>query len=119
VAELVDAYDLPAGRQAQNRMVYFVYTIVSTKVKYIYVGISDNPARRIEQHNKGYSRTTKPYIPFKTILIEKFPSRTEARKREKYLKSGCGKEYLKNFINAPVAELVDAYDSKSYGGNAM
>ncbi|MFZ5364833.1 MAG: hypothetical protein ACOZBH_01380 [Patescibacteria group bacterium] len=34
----------------------------------------------------GYNRTTKPYKPFKTILIEKFLSRTAAREREKYLK---------------------------------
>ena len=66
------------------------------KKSYIYIGISDNPLRRIEQHNKGYNRTTKPYIPFKIILLEKYKNRKEARKREIYLKSGTGKEYLKN-----------------------
>ncbi len=74
---------------------FYVYVISSLIRTYIYVGISDDPNRRIEQHNKGYNKTTKPYVPFKTILIEEFKSRTEAREREKSLKSGSGKEYLK------------------------
>ena len=76
-------------------MRYFTYAIKSKKLNYIYVGISDNPERRIEQHNKGYNKITKPYAPFKILLIEQLDSRIEARKREKYLKSGCGKEFLK------------------------
>ena len=75
-------------------MNYYVYAIRSEKKKYIYVGISDNTERRVQQHNKGKERTTKPYAPFKTILIEQYNSRPEARKREKYLKTGIGKDFL-------------------------
>ena len=78
---------------------YFVYAIYSLNKNYIYVGISDNPARRIEQHNNGYNKTTRPYLPFKILILEKFNLRKEAREREKYLKSGSGKEYLKTLIN--------------------
>ena len=77
---------------------YFVYAIKSIKRNYIYVGISDDPVRRIEQHNKGYEKTTKPYRPFEKIIVEEFNSRAEARKREIYLKSGGGKEFLKSLI---------------------
>jgi len=58
------------------------------------VGISDNPIRRINQHNKGYNKTTKPYIPFEILTIEKYSNRIEARNREIFLKSGSGREYL-------------------------
>ncbi len=75
---------------------YYVYAIKSEFKNYIYVGITDNIKRRIGEHNKGYSKTTKPYKPFKTILIEMLPNRIEARKREKFLKSGFGKEYIKS-----------------------
>ncbi|MFH1781424.1 MAG: GIY-YIG nuclease family protein [Patescibacteria group bacterium] len=75
---------------------YKVYTIQSEIKNYIYVGFTDNIKRRINQHNKGYNKTTKPYRPFKIILLEEYPDRKSARKREKYLKSGCGKEFLKS-----------------------
>jgi len=76
-------------------MDYFVYSIKSIDSNYIYVGLTNNHVRRINEHNIGKERTTRSYRPFKTILIEKFSSRPEARIREKYLKSGCGKEFLK------------------------
>ena len=77
---------------------YFVYAIKSKVRAYIYVGMTNNLKRRISDHNKGYNRTTKPYTPFKLIYTEKFPSRIEARVKEKYLKSGVGKEFLKSII---------------------
>ena len=74
---------------------YYTYALSSKIKNYIYVGTSDNPIRRISHHNKGYNRTTKSYRPFKTLLIKSFKTRIKARKHEKYLKSGSGKEYLK------------------------
>jgi putative endonuclease len=75
---------------------YFVYAIKSTVRNYIYIGISDNVERRLREHNSGHNRTTKPYKPFTLLLTESYPDRPEARKREKYLKSGVGREFLKN-----------------------
>ena len=74
---------------------YFVYSISSLTRNYIYVGLTDNVERRFNQHNTGSNKTTKPYLPFKLIYTEEFPDRDAARKREKYLKSGIGKEFLK------------------------
>jgi len=101
VAELVD---LPAGRQARNdsksclettNMVYYVYAIKSLKRNYIYVGLTQDFRVRVNQHNNGRSKTTRSYRPFEIILIEEYKSRQEARIREKHLKSGEGKEFLK------------------------
>ena len=64
------------------------------------MGLSDNVERRLSEHNNGYNKTTKPYIPFRLIVTESFPTRIEARVREKYLKSGIGKEYLKNKLKS-------------------
>ena len=75
---------------------YSVYAIKSTKKNYIYVWLTNNLERRISEHNMGKERTTKPNIPFILIYSEKFKTRTEARIREKYLKSGCGKEFLRS-----------------------
>ena len=75
---------------------YCVYALDSLVRNYIYVGITNDLKNRIDRHNKGYERTTKPYRPFRLLLCESYQTRQEARKREKYLKSGYGKEYLKS-----------------------
>ena len=74
---------------------YFVYAIKSLERNYIYVGMTDNPERRLQQHNSGKGKATKPFAPFRMIYLEKVGTREQARKREKYLKSGVGKEFLK------------------------
>ncbi len=75
---------------------YYVYAIKSEKDGRIYVGLSYNLERRIFEHNAGYVFSTKGYRPWKLIYKEKVKDRKEARKREKYFKSGCGKELLKS-----------------------
>ncbi len=78
---------------------YCVYAISSLVKEYIYVGMTSDINARIYRHNKGYEKTTKPYIPFELIYKEEIDNRIEARKREKYWKSGCGKEYLRKIRN--------------------
>jgi putative endonuclease len=56
--------------------------------------------KRVGRHNEGRERTTRPYKPFKVIYTEQLESRVEARKREKFLKSGSGKEFLKKLVLA-------------------
>ncbi|MFN8253845.1 MAG: GIY-YIG nuclease family protein [Ferruginibacter sp.] len=77
---------------------HFVYVIVSINRKYIYVGLTNNPERRISEHQNGWNKTTKPYAPFYVLLTEPYSDRLTARKREVYLKSGAGKEYLKSLL---------------------
>jgi putative endonuclease len=78
---------------------YFVYAIYSEHRNYIYVGISNDIDRRLNEHNLGYNKTTKPYRPFVLIHQEQFPSRPEARIREKALKSSTGKRFLRKLID--------------------
>ena len=88
---------LPAGRPAhttQNFM-HYVYVIKSIVHNYRYVGIAKDPQKRINQHNAGREKTTRSKRPYKVLLIECLETRAEAREREKYLKSGIGKEWIK------------------------
>lgn len=75
---------------------FFVYAIKSTIRNYIYVGLTNNIERRITEHNKGENRSTKPYKPFLLIYSEEWETREQARRREKYFKTGIGKEFLKS-----------------------
>ena len=74
---------------------FYVYAIRSRTRNYIYVGLTHNVQKRYSQHNNGLNRTTKPYAPFDLIWSCAYPTRAAARKKEKYLKSGVGKEFLK------------------------
>ncbi|MEL7220119.1 MAG: GIY-YIG nuclease family protein [Bacteroidota bacterium] len=73
---------------------YKVYAIASINRKYIYVRITSNLDNRLERHNRGYEKTTKPYSPFILIYEEDALDRPVARLREKYLKSRIGKRFL-------------------------
>ena len=93
-------------------MKYYVYALRSQKRNYIYVGLTNHLERRISQHNGGHEKTTRPYAPFDLIFTEELGSRLEARKKEKYLKSGIGKDLLKSFPKlCPGGEMADALAS--------
>ena len=74
---------------------FYVYAISSLKHNYIYVGLTQDVTKRVQRHNDGRERTTKFYRPFELIYSEVCETRVEARLKEKYWKSGIGKENLK------------------------
>tara|TARA_R110000787_G_scaffold13816_1_gene42959 strand:- start:338 stop:604 length:267 start_codon:yes stop_codon:yes gene_type:complete len=80
---------------AEKEKMFWVYAISSLKRNYIYVGLTSDLPSRIDRHNKGYEKTTKPYLPYVLLFSEQVETRLEARKREKYWKSGIGKEKLR------------------------
>jgi len=67
---------------------FTTYAIQSKTRNYIYVGLTNDLKRRIEEHNRGKNRSTKAYIPFELIYNKVFHTRLEAREHEKILKSG-------------------------------
>mgnify|MGYP003353729959 CR=1 FL=1 len=58
-------------------MVY-VYGIVSLVRNYIYVGMTNDPERRIFEHNNKENRSTKAYAPFELIFLGEYETRIEA-----------------------------------------
>jgi putative endonuclease len=93
---------LPAGREWRfvkyKVMAYNVYAIKSSIDNRKYVGFTLDLERRINEHNNGRTKSTKGYIPWILIYNELVETREVARKREKYLKSGIGKEFLKQIL---------------------
>jgi putative endonuclease len=76
-------------------MAFTVYAIKSKVDKRIYVGLTNELERRLKEHNLGHTKSTRAYKPWFLIYQEMVETRDQARKREKYFKSGCGKEFLK------------------------
>lgn len=73
---------------------YKVYVLRSLSGQGRYVGSSSDFEKRFLDHNSGKSRYTKNRGPWKTIYTEEYSSRGEAIRRERFLKSGKGREFL-------------------------
>jgi len=76
----------------------WVYVLKSEINGRHYIGSTENWHIRLQQHNRGLCRSTKAYRPWNLIYKEKFSSRTEARKRENFFKTGVGRKILKEQI---------------------
>ena len=78
-----------------------VYIIQSIKFLKYYIGYSHNVEYRLNYyHNRRLNRSTKPYIPYKLILIEKCKTKSEALKRERVLKRMKGGNEFKKLIKS-------------------
>lgn len=77
-------------------MFYYVYLLKSKKDGKWYTGITGDLRKRFFEHNTRKSTYTKGRGPFELIYYEASLCRKDAEEREKYLKSGNGKRYLKN-----------------------
>ncbi len=77
-----------------------VYVLRSESNQDLYVGMTENLSVRIQTHNAGKVKSTKANRPWKLLHQEELETSLLARKREKYLKSGYGKMWLKTkFFN--------------------
>jgi len=78
---------------------YFTYVLKSDADGRLYKGMTENIERRIYEHNLGKNKSTRPYRPWRLVFSKSFKTRIEARNYEKWLKSGIGREFLKNILD--------------------
>ena len=75
---------------------YYVYILQSLKTNKLYIGHTDDLARRVEEHNTGCGgRYTRQNGPWTLLYNESHPDRPSATKRERYLKSANGSQEKK------------------------
>ena len=79
----------------QNLM-FYTYVIQSRKSNRWYTGNTNDLRKRFKQHNQGKSAWTKSGSPWALVYYEACLNKDDTRSREKYLKTGMGKRYLKN-----------------------
>ena len=75
---------------------YYVYILESIKDGNWYTGFTNNLERRFAEHEEGKVFSTKNRRPLKLIYFEACVNQQDATRREKYLKSGNGKIYIKS-----------------------
>lgn len=80
----------------RNLNMWYVYLLQSKKNGKWYIGSTKDMHKRILTHNSGKNKSTKYGIPWGIIYCEISLNKNDACAREKYLKSGMGRRYLKN-----------------------
>ncbi len=75
-------------------MMYTVYVLRLEGKKKVYIGVTQNIDERIRTHERGHVRSTRGKAP-RLFYTETFESKTDAWKREKWLKSGAGRVWLR------------------------
>ena len=93
-------------RATTSPMLFYVYVLESDSDGKRYIGFTSNLRKRIEEHQRGKSFSTKYRLPMKIIYLEGCISEVDARRREKYLKSTRGNRFL-------VKRLIDYYKNKA------
>ena len=78
---------------------YYVYILYSRKCNKSYVGFTSNLDNRLLSHNElGTKGFTLKYRPWELVTAETYLTKKEAMMREKFLKSGQGRELVKTKI---------------------
>ena len=76
---------------------YTVYVLYSRPFDICYVDYTSDLSARLLSHNElGISNWTKRYRPWEVIYREEYKDKKAAMQREKELKSGVGREYIRN-----------------------
>ncbi len=81
-------------------VMFYTYVLRSLKNGRQYTGSTGNLERRLAEHNQGKTKSIKFNGLFELIYKEPYNSRLEAVRREMFLKSGKGREYLRNILGA-------------------
>ncbi len=69
-------------------------TLYVLKGSKFYIGITNDLERRLAEHRRKSSKGSQVIGEFKLFLTEEYPDYKSARIREKFLKSGIGREWL-------------------------
>ncbi len=74
---------------------FYVYLIESINGNSLYTGHTRDLKKRLKEHNQGLNFSTKPYRPWNLVYYEACVEKTDAKRREKYLKTNQGRRLIK------------------------
>ena len=84
----------PFRSAGQTQFMYYVYFLFLNNDK-VYTGTTDNLRRRVAEHKCGKVKFTKYLKPFSFIGYEAFLLKSDAMRREKFLKTTEGKRLFR------------------------
>lgn len=87
-------------------MAYYSYVLRSLKNGILYKGSTEDIDKRLKSHNTGMVNYTSKHMPWELVKSEKFDSRSEAMKREKWYKTGVGRDWIKKHLMAKLHRYI-------------
>lgn len=79
---------------------FYVYILKSLKNGRFYTGSTNDIERRLHEHNIGQTKYTSKIWPFELVYKEVYNTKLEAIRRERFLKTGKGRELLKHIMGS-------------------
>ena len=79
---------------------FFTYIIQSQVDSSFYIGHTSNIIQRLEYHNDGLSRYTSKKIPWELVYLETFQTKSEANRRELFLKKQRNRSFYERLISS-------------------
>lgn len=95
----------------------YLYILKSLKHKRNYTGVTGDIEARLAKHNSGLVKSTKHWTPWAIAHTETYPTLSEAKKREWFLKCTPqgGKEKRKILENAGIPALPKSQSDRDGG----
>ena len=77
---------------------YYFYILRGTKKDKIYIGSTSDIKRRLNEHNRGHTKSTRRFMPWCIVYLEKYLTRAEAIKRERQIKKWKNRKRIERLI---------------------
>ena len=84
---------------------FYVYILQSKKTNDLYTGCTKDLKHRFKEYSDGLVFSTKSYRPYVLIHYECFLNKKDAFLREKWLKTGWGRNQVKKMLENYFADM--------------
>ena len=92
----------------------YVYVLYSPTGDNFYIGFTSDLRRRFTEHNKGLNFSTQFRKPWRLLYYEAHANESDAKRREKYLKTSAGHQALHKMLREALGEMKNLNQQKVY-----
>jgi putative endonuclease len=86
-------------------MFWYTYVLYSKNLDKFYIGCTNDLERRLAEHRRNKTYTTKRMKDWLLVYCEACLSKKDAQDRERQLKTGFGRGYLRKRIKDSISNL--------------
>ncbi len=81
-----------------DNIMFYVYILQSEVKQRLYIGKTTDLKCRVSEHNAGQNVSTKAYKPWTLIFYEAYIEKSDASRRERYLKTTQGHRAIRRML---------------------